>query len=296
LSSRPGLHRLLPFHSMAALEYVEVSTCETGAETARLEDGAAPGEPPKRAAPAWRALAVISGALLLAAAGVAVFTSSSSLAGAGPPPRAASPVVASRGHVAHRTIALFARARLHKKVALNEDPEPEPEPEAEDMHSVQQDMQGAEESVDPEHGEQGPPSFSLIDADGDGKINMAEVEAYCKGLGMPDEEWDQEKEYIKGDFKSADTDGDEETLSEEEFLAMTAPGTGCESHDDCSGDDPFCYSGHCAPCDECHYCWDGIDGTCGGCGDGFPTEEDACESVTTSLDESVTTSLDSDEK
>merc|ERR1711920_704356 len=94
-------------------------------------------------------------------------------------------------------------------------------------------------------------------------------------------EWKEEEGYIKEDLKLADTDSDG-GVSEEEFLALTEPGTGCGSHDDCSDDEPFCYSGHCAPCDECHYCWDGIDGTCGSCGDGFPTEEDACESGTPS--------------
>jgi len=49
---------------------------------------------------------------------------------------------------------------------------------------------------------------------------------------------------------------------------------GCSSHDDCSGDTPFCYSGQCDSCQECHFCHDGIDGTCGPCGDGFPTMED----------------------
>eukprot|EP00493_Phyllostaurus_siculus_P020282 UN20607 len=60
--------------------------------------------------------------------------------------------------------------------------------------------------------------------------------------------------------------------SAEKAVAQTS--SVCMSHDDCSGETPFCYSGHCDSCQECHFCHDGIDGTCGSCGDGFPTQED----------------------
>jgi hypothetical protein len=45
----------------------------------------------------------------------------------------------------------------------------------------------------------------------------------------------------------------------------------CTAHDDC-GEGKFCSAGACSACDECHYCWDGIDGTCGSYCDG-PTQE-----------------------
>jgi hypothetical protein len=45
----------------------------------------------------------------------------------------------------------------------------------------------------------------------------------------------------------------------------------CTAHDDC-GEGKFCFAGACSACDECHYCWDGIDGTCGSYCDG-PTQE-----------------------
>merc|ERR1719188_1113004 len=74
---------------------------------------------------------------------------------------------------------------------------------------------------------------------------------------------------LKMEFESADAN-DDGGLDEDEFTAATQPGSACASHDECPSEDPFCYEGHCAPCDECHYCWDGIDDTCGTCGAGFP--------------------------
>merc|ERR1719285_1319491 len=60
--------------------------------------------------------------------------------------------------------------------------------------------------------------------------------------------------------------------SAEKAVAQTS--SSCSSHDDCSGDTPFCFEHHCDVCEECHFCHDGVDGTCGSCGDGFPTMED----------------------
>ena len=39
----------------------------------------------------------------------------------------------------------------------------------------------------------------------------------------------------------------------------------CNSHTECGEDNTFCYSGKCAPCNDCHYNQDGIDYTCGKC-------------------------------
>ena len=60
----------------------------------------------------------------------------------------------------------------------------------------------------------------------------------------------------------------------------------CQVHDDCPASHPFCFItddgdvmnpadryGSCASCDECHYCFDGVDWTCGGCGEGYPVHE-----------------------
>lgn len=51
----------------------------------------------------------------------------------------------------------------------------------------------------------------------------------------------------------------------------------CDTHDECTGSDEFCYCGDCASCAECHYCSDGVDGTCGSCGSGYPLYESSCD-------------------
>jgi len=250
---------------MAAVEYAKPS-CETDEENQDrlVENGAAPEVRFKRTSPTWRVLATVVGGVLLLAAVVGA-TVSLSPKNALAPHRDSVVVHGPRAQTRrpirlNKVFAMRVDPGFPKTVSLHETGE----------HSIQDDVRGAEQAAAGED----EPSFDDIDADGDGQLTFKELRKFIMQCpGVTKEMWHEHKDMIKHEFDSADEDGDG-MLSEEEFTAATQPGAACTSHQEC---DEFCYEGQCAPCDECHYCWDGIDDTCGTCGDGFPTEGDACE-------------------